>query len=78
MDGRAAGRPGAALTGDGRDLRGELHVQSPRGLPGAVRRRGPVQRVNQERVGPTVTGTTSLTSTVNRYTRRTVCTCRSG
>ena len=34
---RAAGRPGTAPTGDGRDLRGELHVQSPRGSPGAVR-----------------------------------------
>jgi hypothetical protein len=78
MGGRAAGRPGAALTGDGRDLRGKLHVQSPCGWPGAVRCRGQIQRVNQERVGPTVTGTVSLTSTVKRYTRRTVCTCRSG
>jgi hypothetical protein len=66
MGGRAVGRPGVALTGDGRDLRGKFHVQCPCGLPGAVRCRGPIQRVNQERVGPTVTGTVSLTSTVNR------------
>jgi hypothetical protein len=73
-----AGRPGMALTEDGCSLDGKLHVRSPCELPGAVRCRGQIQRVNQERVGPTVTGTVSLTSTVNRYTRRTVCTCRSG
>ena len=78
MDGRAACRPGVALTEDGCSLHRKLHVQSPCGLLGAVRCRAQIQRVNQERVGPTVTGTTSLTSTVNRYTRRTVCTCRSG
>ena len=76
--GRTADRPRGSLAEDRRHLHGKLHVQSPYGLPGARPRRGTAQRVNQERVGPTVTGTVSLTSTVKRYTRRTVCTCRSG
>src|SRR5204863_4632965 len=57
--GRTALRPGVASTNDGRDLWGKFHVQSPWRLPGAVRYRGQIQRVNQERVGPTVTGTAS-------------------
>ena len=36
------------------------------------------QRTYQERTAPTMTGTTSLTSTVKRYARRTVWTWRSG
>lgn len=37
-----------------------------------------IYRTNHDRIGPTVTGTTSLTSTVNRQALRTVCTWRSG
>ncbi len=67
--------------------RRKLHEGSPFGNvpevtdtlpPSRVTGGSSAQRVNQERIVPTVTGTVSLTSTVNRYTLRTVCTCLSG